>query len=69
MSDIDIIVTDFVSQKSYVETAPYFRKIASDYIKSILKVNSEQVLIAESHHRAHAYSALYTSGFKALQFL
>lgn len=63
LSDIDIIATDYSEEKSWHDPCPKNRKLVGDYIKQHLDFRPEKIFICNSHHLAHAYSAVWPSGF------
>lgn len=63
ISEIDCFVMDWIAAKRMINTNPAYRKLETDYILSKLNVSPEKIVIAESHHLAHAASAYYPSGF------
>lgn len=63
IGDVDRIVLDSMNQKTAHNTAPYYRKLIGDYLRAGFNVREDQILFAESHHLAHAYTAFYPSRF------
>ena len=64
LSDVDIVTIDYMNSKCYYNTSNYYRKLIGDYIRANLDIREDQLCITDSHHKAHAYTAFYPSGFK-----
>jgi carbamoyltransferase len=63
ISEIDYFSYDWVGRKRWMDSTPSYRKLENDYIQTKLKIPDHKVLIADSHHLAHAYSVFCTSNF------
>lgn len=64
IEDIDVVTLDYMNQKSFFDTASYYRKLLGDFLRANLAVRSDQLHFIGSHHLAHAYTAFYPSGFE-----
>ena len=62
IEDVDVIATDYLISKRFDSSTPTYRKIEHDYLKLISKIDRSKIKIY-SHHRAHAASAYYMSGY------
>jgi len=64
IDEVDVICVDYMNDKSFHNTASYYRKLVGDYIRARLKVDKEKIHFIDSHHLAHAYTAFYPSTFE-----
>lgn len=69
IDEIDCVATDYMENKSWFNSTPKNRKQFSDYIKFNLKDINSKVEIVCSHHMAHAFSAVWPTGFPTANVL
>jgi len=69
ISEIDYFVYDWVGRKRWLDSTPSYRKLENDYIQTKLNIPDHKILIADSHHLAHAYSIYCTSDFDSAAIL
>jgi carbamoyltransferase len=61
---LDILQTDYAELDDWHNSLPKNRKSVADYLKKILNIDPQKISITEGHHLAHAYTAVWPSGFK-----
>jgi len=69
LDQIDYFVTDWIAERRFLNSNRAYRKLENDYIMSKLRIPASKLIIAESHHCAHAASAFYPSGFEEAAIL
>ena len=62
LSEVDLIVGDFIRTKRWNRSGPGYNCSEFDYLKLKLDFDSRNI-VQISHHMAHAASVFYTSGF------
>lgn len=62
LSDIDLMVTDFIRLKRWFNSGPAYLASEFDYLKIKFDFDLDKI-VTVSHHMAHAATAYYTSGF------
>jgi len=60
---VDAVCVDFMDHKRFLGTTKYYRRLVGDYVRANLNLRSDQIFFADSHHLAHAYTALAGSGY------
>jgi carbamoyltransferase len=63
LSQIDLLVTDFIRLDRWHSSGPSFFATNFDYLKIKFDIDPAKI-VSTSHHMAHAASAFYTSGFE-----
>ena len=69
IDDLDCVATDYMEKQNWFNSTPKNRKQFSDYIKFNLKNITDKVEIVCSHHMAHAFSAVWPTGFPTANVL
>ena len=69
INDLDCVATDYMENQSWFNSTPKNRKQFSDYIKLNLNNITSKVEIVCSHHMAHAFSAVWPTGFPTANVL
>ncbi len=62
LSEIDLLVTDYIREKRWFNSGPAYRVGEFDYLKAKFDFDPRKIHII-GHHMAHAASAYYGSGF------
>jgi carbamoyltransferase len=62
LSQIDLIVTDYIRLKRWFSSGPAYNVSEFDYLKIKLDYDPKKIILID-HHLAHAASVFYTSGF------
>ena len=60
---VDAICVDFMDNKRFLGTSDNYRRLVGDYVRANFNIRPDQIFYADSHHLAHAYTALAGSGF------
>jgi len=63
LSDIDLLVSDFIRVKRWHRSGPGYNCSEFDYLKRKFAFDPDKI-VQISHHMAHAASTFYTSGFE-----
>jgi carbamoyltransferase len=69
LDDVSQVVTDYMDQKSFIDTSLNYRHLIGDYIRQNLNLAPEQIGKPVFHHTAHAMAAWSGSGFQDAAFL
>jgi len=62
LSQIDLIVTDYIRLKRWFNSGPAYNISEFDYLKIKFDYDPKKIIVID-HHMAHAASVYYTSGF------
>jgi len=69
ISQVDLVVTDFMDNRSFVNTSFNYRHLVGDYIRSNIRLTPDQISESVDHHYAHAMAAWVGSGYEDCAFL
>lgn len=69
IDEVTTVTTDFMDNKSFVETSLNYRHLLGDYIRQNLNLDSKQIAKPIHHHLAHAMGAWVGSGFSECAIL
>ncbi len=69
ISEVDQVVTDFMDNKSFVNTSSNYRHLVGDFIRNNIELTPDQISECVDHHYAHAMAAWVGSGFEDCAFL
>ncbi len=64
LNDVDVLMLDFMDQKTYFRTSVNYRLLIGDFIRSRLDIQKSKIHFSESHHFAHALTTFWPSGYK-----
>ena len=62
LSDVDILMLDYMDHKRNFRTSDNYRLLAGDFIRSKLDIDPKKIKFVKSHHYSHALTAFWPSG-------